>query len=290
MTMTTTTDRSARKKVHKLAIVSAKERVLAYANPLLHDDTGELRKPLTHKSRATPKLLMDEVPESEDELAAEAKIARMTMGQLALTVPKGVRADADAEEEDEGDDHIAKKTRVASSGAPRVEFIDGRIVISESSLTVHDDELTIGHEGSDADEADGRARRHSGGGAETEVPLTTGGAGYLAGRRTSKRWTHPETTQFYYALSQVGADFTLMATLFPRRTRQELKIKFKSEEKARRSLVDIALSAAARPLDQDIVEMVTGILAKEKQVKERRRLADDDELEEDEVKEMPDMF
>lgn len=33
-----------------------------------------------------------------------------------------------------------------------------------------------------------------------------------------------ETMRFYVALSQVGTDFSLMGTLFPKRTRRELKV------------------------------------------------------------------
>ncbi|EEC09462.1 conserved hypothetical protein, partial [Ixodes scapularis] len=58
------------------------------------------------------------------------------------------------------------------------------------------------------------------------------------GRRT---WTEKQTARFYRALSVCGTDFTLMATFFPERTRQDLKNKFKREERMHRDLVDKAI-------------------------------------------------
>jgi transcription factor TFIIIB component B'' len=72
--------------------------------------------------------------------------------------------------------------------------------------------------------------------------------GYMYGRRPTKRWTHPETKQFFYCLTQVGPDFSLMETMFPKRTRQELKLKFKHEERVHGTLVELALKAATRPM------------------------------------------
>ncbi|XP_064476596.1 cell surface glycoprotein 1-like [Ornithodoros turicata] len=56
-----------------------------------------------------------------------------------------------------------------------------------------------------------------------------------SGKRT---WTTRETARFYRALSVCGTDFTLMSTFFPKRTRQDLKNKFKREERINRELVD----------------------------------------------------
>ena len=56
-----------------------------------------------------------------------------------------------------------------------------------------------------------------------------GGGGY--GRRRGARaadWSAAETVRFYRALAAIGTDFTLMAPLFPDRTRRELKFKVPS--------------------------------------------------------------
>ncbi|XP_030764674.1 uncharacterized protein LOC115888925 isoform X2 [Sitophilus oryzae] len=60
-----------------------------------------------------------------------------------------------------------------------------------------------------------------------------------AGR--SKGWSHKETLRFYKALNLIGTDFTVMAELFPKRSRRELKLKFTKEEKMNRHLIDKAI-------------------------------------------------
>lgn len=51
-----------------------------------------------------------------------------------------------------------------------------------------------------------------------------------------------DTLKFYDVLSVVGTDFTLMATLFPGRTRNCIKRKYKREEKTNRDLIMKALT------------------------------------------------
>lgn len=54
-------------------------------------------------------------------------------------------------------------------------------------------------------------------------------------------WTQSDTLKFYRALSSIGTDFALMNELFPKRTRRELKLKFKKEEKINQYLIDQAI-------------------------------------------------
>lgn len=61
-----------------------------------------------------------------------------------------------------------------------------------------------------------------------------------------------ETKKFYRALNVVGTDFSLMKPYFRNRTRRELKLKFKKEERLNPNLVNKAL---AEPLDFDITEL-----------------------------------
>ena len=60
-----------------------------------------------------------------------------------------------------------------------------------------------------------------------------------------------ETARFYRALSMLGTDFSLMETLFPRRTRFELKRKFKLEEKVNHVLIDKTISTQ-KPFDETV--------------------------------------
>jgi transcription factor TFIIIB component B'' len=57
-------------------------------------------------------------------------------------------------------------------------------------------------------------------------------------------------------LSQVGPNFSMMATLFPSRKRKELKSKFKYEEKHHSNLIEIALKASTAPLDSEMFRVL----------------------------------
>jgi transcription factor TFIIIB component B'' len=50
-----------------------------------------------------------------------------------------------------------------------------------------------------------------------------------------------DTLRFYQALRMCGTDFTLISRVFPNRDRDDIKRKFKTEDKANRTLVDSAL-------------------------------------------------
>lgn len=79
------------------------------------------------------------------------------------------------------------------------------------------------------------------------------GSGFYKKRQKSKEWSQQETLNFYKALNTIGTDFLLMQSLFPNRTRQEMKLKFKKEEKINRSLVEKALEFH-QEFDTEILE------------------------------------
>ncbi|KAG8191200.1 hypothetical protein JTE90_011883 [Oedothorax gibbosus] len=65
-------------------------------------------------------------------------------------------------------------------------------------------------------------------------------------KKSAKQWSNKETSKFYKALSLVGTDFALMENIFTvngnvTRSRRELKLKFKREEKLRLNLVHKAM-------------------------------------------------
>ncbi|XP_058792331.1 transcription factor TFIIIB component B'' homolog [Phymastichus coffea] len=66
-------------------------------------------------------------------------------------------------------------------------------------------------------------------------------SGFYKRRSKSKDWSKWETLKFYKALNTYGTDFLLMKSIFPHRTRQELKLKYKKEEKINHNLVEKAL-------------------------------------------------
>uniref|UniRef100_A0A1I8GWI4 Myb_DNA-bind_7 domain-containing protein n=2 Tax=Macrostomum lignano TaxID=282301 RepID=A0A1I8GWI4_9PLAT len=53
-----------------------------------------------------------------------------------------------------------------------------------------------------------------------------------------RQWSCKETLRFYKAVSTIGTDFSYMASLFKGRSREELKRKYKREEKANPHLID----------------------------------------------------
>lgn len=65
---------------------------------------------------------------------------------------------------------------------------------------------------------------------------------YRAKRPRSKKWSVEENVRLYKALSTIGTDFSCMVRLFKNRSREEIKRKFKREEKARPQLIDHVLS------------------------------------------------
>lgn len=67
------------------------------------------------------------------------------------------------------------------------------------------------------------------------------GNGYYKRQQRTKEWLHDETVKFYRCLNTVGTDFSLMLNLFPLRTRRDLKLKFKKEEKDNPMLINKAL-------------------------------------------------
>lgn len=99
---------------------------------------------------------------------------------------------------------------MGSKSGLRVEMIDGKIVIKESSLIVND--ATINE--TEYEEVE-------------EGALITSRYSSFANRRPAKLWGIEETRLFYNALRQCGLEFSLMQSFFPNRTRKEIKLKFR---------------------------------------------------------------
>ncbi|XP_076292139.1 uncharacterized protein LOC143214684 [Lasioglossum baleicum] len=125
------------------------------------------------------------------------------------------------EEEEENEDDPASAMPV-----PQVKVgPDGQLIIDEQSLVI--------------EQSNAKKNREILA-KEAIVDDDTGG-GFYKKRQKSKEWPKWETLKFYRALNTVGTDFLLMQSLFPNRTRQEIKIKFKKEEKINRNLIEKAL-------------------------------------------------
>ncbi|GLE10047.1 hypothetical protein PINS_up022042 [Pythium insidiosum] len=265
----------------------ARERATLWAKKVLEqsDDPNALalvpKKERTKRKRsnsassigsvATPrKSKADEGPQKEP--------SQMTMGELAMSIPKGRRM-LRHEHEEAADHHngfdagmsrsrsLSLSSESASMGGslvtPQVEIIDGKMVISESTVKVVE---TPSFGAAASDDGEDTARRPRG--SRYAAPNSAPG----------RRWSKDETKQFYYCLSQVGPNFSMMATLFPARKRKELKSKFKYEEKHHPTLIEIALKASTAPLDSEIVDVIARMAEKDAQKKEAKRRSQSEDL------------
>lgn len=69
----------------------------------------------------------------------------------------------------------------------------------------------------------------------------SGNSGYYSRYKRTRDWPPEETIRFYRCLHTIGTDFSMMIQLFPNRTRRDLKLKFKKEERLNLKLVNKAL-------------------------------------------------
>ncbi|XP_076326526.1 transcription factor TFIIIB component B'' homolog Bdp1 [Tachypleus tridentatus] len=143
--------------------------------------------------------------------------------------------------EEEADDPTYKKDDVnlddENVPGPRVRVSeDGEIILDEASLVI---KQTANAEKDHWD---------------PEVIHESSGQATYSSFRKSKSyrvWKVKETAKFYKALSICGTDFTLMSNLFSKRTREELKNKYKREEKLHKPLVE---RAVRDPMKYNIVD------------------------------------
>ncbi|ODM94185.1 Transcription factor TFIIIB component B'' [Orchesella cincta] len=127
---------------------------------------------------------------------------------------------------------------------PRVKVgPDGQLIIDEQSLVIETSESQ-------------RARKQI---EDMEVvsgaDYAVGSSGFYRYKRSYRRghdWTEKETIRFYRALNQCGTDFSMMLSLFPNRSRQELKSKFKREDRKNPDMVSKALASCHFDPDEGI--------------------------------------
>ncbi len=110
--------------------------------------------------------------------------------------------------------------------APQLKFAeDGSIIINEESLLIHRENIEATYDETIIE-------------SEKNDTLT-----YNSYRKFhhTKKWSEKETAKFYKALSMIGTDFTMIQRLFSNRSRDEIKRKFKREEKLNQALIDRVL-------------------------------------------------
>ena len=131
------------------------------------------------------------------------------------------------------DDPVVEDTEPKSEAIPVPQVkvgANGEIIIDESSLQVETTQSKVAKE----------VLKNAS--LVFENGKTSNNYGRWSKKRRHNDWSQKETIKFYRALSVVGSDFSLMESVFKnKRTRQELKLKFKKEERINTKMVDKCL-------------------------------------------------
>uniref|UniRef100_A0A182NGT2 Transcription factor TFIIIB component B'' Myb domain-containing protein n=1 Tax=Anopheles dirus TaxID=7168 RepID=A0A182NGT2_9DIPT len=96
----------------------------------------------------------------------------------------------------------------------------------------------------------------------------SGNSGYYSRIRRTKDWGDDETIRFYRCLHTIGTDFSMMLSLFPQRSRRDLKLKFKKEERLNLRLVNKAL---LYPKQFNLNELREQFAAEDELLEQKRR-------------------
>ncbi|KAL3626450.1 hypothetical protein CASFOL_029999 [Castilleja foliolosa] len=89
------------------------------------------------------------------------------------------------------------------------------------------------------------------------------------------RWSKEDTEMFYNAVRQMGTDLAMIQQLFPGRTRRQLKLKYKKEEREHPMRLHDALTSRSK--DNSYFEMIIENLEQEKKRKQAEEKQNDDE-------------
>ena len=127
--------------------------------------------------------------------------------------------------------------------APQVQVIDGNIVINPHSLTV----AAAAEKSSGLDEF-----------KRVEENGTKLNSATYANRAKAEKWSKDDTELFYRAMTQFGTDFSLIARLFPGRTRRQVKRKYLIEDRADPRRVERCISN--RETDPAIYKALISVL------------------------------
>lgn len=162
---------------------------------------------------------------------------RVTAREQRISLVEVARINGTAEVEDEEAEEEARKKRKLKD----LELDDDSTVSSSLQLMIAPD----GKISYDTDSAVvSRHSRLDNSSLSREVsnPFENPVTSFTYSKRShTDRWTAEEVEQFYEALSMLGTDFSLIAQIFPYRTRKQIKLKFNLEEKKYPEIIAAAL-------------------------------------------------
>ncbi|XP_063219978.1 transcription factor TFIIIB component B'' homolog [Bacillus rossius redtenbacheri] len=136
-------------------------------------------------------------------------------------------------DEEDVDAGVSNDNEETSLPVPQVRLgADGQLIIDETSLVI--------------ETTDTIKSKQILASSSVVVEGGEGSSSYLAYNRKVKSrrsttWTKTDTLRFYVGLKTFGTDFLLMQSIFPQFSRQELKLKFRSEERLNKELVQETL-------------------------------------------------
>lgn len=163
--------------------------------------------------------------ESYDEINAESEVDRE--GPAATSQAQNAEADPANMESEEKDPVVM---------APKVTIDeDGNIVIDKSSLVI-----------SASDPAQQNVGNSSTVTVEASDALRHITSASYSKRESAQRWSKEDNDKFFDALSRFGTDFSLIQHLFPNRSRRQIKLKFKREERENLQKVEMYLKLRTR--------------------------------------------
>ena len=120
---------------------------------------------------------------------------------------------------------VVEHAQEAVSEAPQIRIIDGRVVLDEESLIT-------------SRQPDAIHREHI---EETNMRITAASFRRKKAQK-NKKWTIREDDSFYEGLSVFGTDFSIISNYIPGKTREQIKSKFKREERSNPTKIRLALT------------------------------------------------
>jgi transcription factor TFIIIB component B'' len=102
-------------------------------------------------------------------------------------------------------------------------------------------------------------------------------------REQNASWDEDSMKIFYDGLRMFGTDFEMISKMFPGRSRRQIKLKFRKEEKANPQLINEALTGEKVPMDLEEYQKQTGQVYEDPQAfhDELRREREEHEREQD---------
>lgn len=163
-------------------------------------------------ARKRPGRTLREIIDAADEgVEAPSEVARKVLSPN-LQTSKCKRKKTDTQSSSEAALSVVSPEIPPSSKAPQVEYVNGKLQVVKSSLSVYMEKEKV------------KARK--------------------AGREKAERWLEEETEKFYRALQIFGTDFSVIERLIPGRSRKQIKNKFNKEEKVNPERIDMVFKQA----------------------------------------------